>query len=290
MSSEHCELGASLKNISKTNCLPLGRTNMIVVDPTGEFSFTNRGAMKDITNWNNAIKAKLLFVFPLIETEESADVDPVFEELANSRPKVTERKKATNWQSLLPACMHANLRSFDNRKVRIFEITESNYVKSVNQADGKQKGQQGILTVDLQTLADSSNTAKTPYSFRYIGTEYDQNPSDALLDFAHEDLNGVIDVSLTEILTSTSSLINIQVKKLCSGQSVTNLILADFVVVDSLGASVTVTSATYVPSKDAYELASSAAFSNGDVVSLNGVIDQTTIFYEAPVSEVISTI
>jgi len=289
MSNEHCVLSGTLGNVSNSSCQPLGRTNRILVDPTGTFSFATQNDIT-VANIKTAICNKELYAFPLIETEESADVEPVFEELANSRPKVTERKRTTNWTSLVPACIHKNMRSFDNRKVRIFEITESNFVKSVDQSDGSQKGQAGLLTVDLQTLADSSVSAKSPYSFRYIGTEYDQNPADTQLDGPHEDIQGIVDVTIEEILTSTTSLLNVQVKKICNGESVTNLVLADFEVLDAGGSPVTVTSATFVPANDAYELASAAAFANGDTVGLDGVIDQPEICLESPETDTISTI
>jgi len=281
MSTETCSFG-DVGNVPNTSCSALLRTGRFAATLT-DYKFSSQAAMKDKAVWDAAIEAKDLFVFPVIQTEESANTEAEFVEGATITLKTKPTIKRTNFQVWTPECIQGRLESWDQRAVKIFEITESNQYKGIIESDGKVSGQKGILSVDIQTTAVGSENAFTTVGFRYSDPKaFSNNPATGVLDFSYLDLQGIVDVTMTEILTSTSSLLNIQVKKVCNNESVTNLVLADFEVVDSLGAAVVVTTVTYNATNDAYELASAAAFANGDVVGLDGVVAQPDIMLESP--------
>ena len=279
MALDNCS-AATLKNVSEGSCLALGRLSKAVFS-TLDFSFADADAIRLKANWDAGIASKDLFVFPTAFLLESQDVDPVFQDGLNSRLKVDERKKITQFSVAQSVCVHKNMRSFDQRIMRVFEITEDGFVKGVLQSDGTIKGQQVTISVDAMTTASATEASLTNVSMFFSDiNEYEQSPLNGKLAFNKTSLRGIVDLTLAEFTTGeTSSLIKISVTNDCTGDNITTLVNGNLVVTNA-GVPVAVTGTTYNATDNVYELASSAAFANGDLVSLNGVVSQPDVQFE----------
>jgi hypothetical protein len=280
-SVQHCVKDA-VKNIFKSGCSPLGRTEVLAWSNTG-FQFASQEAMKDLAVWNTAILNKDLYILSKPFGIEAADVAAVFVEGLSETIKVEGTKKRIDYTFKLPECINANLITWDQQNVTLFEITAADQYKGVINADGTVKGQDVSLSVDTMTTATGTENALSRVKVSYANArEFESNPATGILDFSSSVLQGVVDVNLTEFATSeTSSLIKVRVTKECNGESVINLALGDLIVEDATGAAVVVSGSTYNAVDDVYELASAAAFANTDTVRTNGVLDQTTVFLES---------
>lgn len=288
MAFDNCSL-ASLKNVSPSDCPPLLATRKLIFT-TADFSFADIDAAKLSANFTTGICNKQIFPFPLVQSAESANEDAVFEILETKSIQVTPAKKQTQFTFVESLCVHADMRSFNGRQFRLFEVTEGDFVTGIKNSDGSIKGQLVQVFVDILGTSTFSEVGKTLVDIRYNEVDnFEQNAVVFKLDTPFSNVNGIVDVELAEEGTSLATQLNISVIDFCSGESVDSLVDGDLVVKNGAGVVQVLTSTTYNATEGYYELVGTG-FANGFTVEVNGVIAQPDAKFEGKNIVTIATI
>lgn len=278
MAFDNCSL-SSLKNVSPSDCPPLLATRKLILTTT-DFTFADEDAAKLSANFTTGICNKEIFPFPLVQNAEAQNEEAVFEILETKSIQVTPAKKQTQFTFVESLCVHADMRSFNGRQMRLFEVTEGDFVTGIKNADGSIKGQLVQVFVDILGTSTFAEVGKTLVTVRYNEVDnFEQNAVVFKLDTPFSNINGIIDVELAEEAGSLATLLNISVKDFCSGESVDSLVDGDLVVKDGAGVVQVLTSTTYDPVNEFYAIVG-AGFANGFTVEINGVIAQPDAKFE----------
>jgi len=124
------------------------------------------------------------------------------------------------------------------------------------------------LNVEKLKFNDGKVSTKTPiYVVLSDNKELDVNGAIIGASAFVNDLFSIVDVDVTQVGSATTSLIKVTVKATCDGTSIDGLVAADFTVKSSSGTSRTISGVTQA-SDGVYSIASSAAFTVGDIVDL----------------------
>ena len=184
-----------------------------------------------------------------------------------------EAIKGSSYNMLLDARGYAALKSYDGSEyTRVFRILEDGIIECEAQDDGTIKGlplSSLIVGQLLDTDLSKPQNVTMELKFKDHITSYIQ-PA-----FAIEDYEGIYDVSLA-VDSSTATEIIATATSIDSNMSVGSFIITDW----NLTGAGTLTSVSYSSVTEKYTFVSVGVIT-GDVLSLNGVVLQTGISYEA---------
>lgn len=273
-----------VKNIGgKLQCLEQPVKTFALAKET--FSFATVAASKTEVAWRTAIENKDVVIFPYVEAITPNNTEAV---IKNGRYRDYELKAAvggSTYRMDLAICTHAAVKSYENSEyTRIFRISAGDEYTADVQSDGKVKGE--ALSNFLVGFRNEATDDDVP--FTDIGLKYRKEAHDILVaDFDLSEIEGVHDADLIQQGTATSSSVKFKALSGCTGSLITNLAMADFKVTEADGTPIVF---TLVPADSAgvYEITSATLFSDGDLVSTDGVRDLTDIFYESPEPLVVS--
>lgn len=247
------------------------------------FQFASVEDFKNKLSWRNAIKSKgIVPLFPVYELADASTEDKKFE--SGSFSKITEKgvEKIT-FECFLSIPAYEALKSYEGSGTynEMFEFNEGTDYSGVFASDGvKVKGRKITSFEVTRIRATKDKVAHVKGSITFADKDEIINAVIVKSDLEKTDLNGIFDVQLKQV-TATATAIEFKASSGCAGGcSINNLAGADIVVRDASGALKTV---TFVPAdaNGVYKL-TGTGFTTGCSVSLNGVVDKTTILYESP--------
>jgi hypothetical protein len=265
-----CVIDKKNLGISKCNALPALMKGMITTP--ANFSITTTNALVK-ANWQNALLAtesSRIYLWPKFRMFENASEDAVYEETDLSSQKVRDgryRFKVSVQESL---CLHkAMFTHSGNASQKVFFIdTENQIIGTLNAAGNFCGFDIELLNVEKLKFNDGKVSTKTPiYVVLSDNKELDVNGAIIGASAFVNDLFSIVDVDIVQTGSATTSLIKVTVKATCDGTSIDGLVAADFTVKSSSGTSRTISGVTQA-SDGVYSIASSAAFTVGDIVDL----------------------
>lgn len=254
------------------------------------FRFANQADFENVSVWKTAIKNKDIVPLYSAYSVTPANVDAKNFENGNFSIQTAKAIKKTTFESYLSFCSHSALKSYANSEyTQLFELTESGAIIGVNTADGKIKGQDITLAVDIRTIqvSDKVPTSKVTLTYRdYEELEDNANVFIPTWD-ASESLQGIFDVYLVQT-SANSTTIKFTASSGCAGGgSLVNSLVAGNLVLKNVAGVVQTVTFGGVDSNGVYTL-TGTGFANGFTLSLNGVVEQTTIMYESPESMIVA--
>ena len=249
---------------------------------TTEQEFETVAAAKTLSQWKTQIASK--DIIPLFEIEELAvaDTEDTFFEGREKRYKTATGKKIRTFNCFLGLCSHNALKSYNGKKMRIYEFTDAQEIKGTTPDGTKVRGQLVTIEVGKRVDAMPDKPAYTPVTLTYADyNEFEDSGVILKPTWSQIEIQGIFDVTLT-LVSATASSIKFTADTGCAGgdNKVTSFENADITVKTALGAAVT-HSFVAADANGVYELTSSAAFANGNVIDLNGVVQQTEATYES---------
>lgn len=245
---------------------------------TNDQEFASVASAKTLADWKTDINAKKLI--PLYEIEELAigDTEDTYFE-GNSKYKTKNGKKIRNFNCFIGLCSHNALKSYNGKKLRVYEHTDAQEIKGTTPDGTKVKGQLVTITVGKRIDAMPDKPAHTPVTFEYADyNEFEDSGVILKPTWSHIELNGIFDVTLALVSASATS-IKFTVDAGCAGDVVSSLETANITLKTALGVTVT-HSFVAADANGVYEL-TGTGFVNGLVVDLNGVVAQTEASYES---------
>lgn len=257
---------------------------------TDEQEFATATAAKTLATWKTARDSKE--IIPLFEIEELAvaDTEDTFFEGREKRYKTANGKKIRTFNCFIGVCSHRALKSYSGKKMRIYEFTDKQEVLGTTPDGVKVRGQLVTIEVGKRVSAMPDKPAYTPVTLTYADyNEFEDSPVVLKPSWSQIELNGIMDVNLKIVGTPTASSIKFTVDAGCAGDVVTSLESANITVKTALGAPVT-HSFVAPDANGVYEITSTAAFANGNVIDLNGIVSKTEDSYESEAPLVVAGI
>jgi hypothetical protein len=254
---------------------------------TNDQEFATVASAKTLADWKTDINAKKLI--PLYEIEELAvgDTEDTFFE-GNSKYKTKNGKKIRTFNCFIGLCSHNALKSYNGKKLRVYEHTDAQEIKGTTPDGTKVKGQLVTITVGKRIDAMPDKPAHTPVTLEYADyNEFEDSGVILKPTWSQIELNGIFDVTLALVSASATS-IKFTVDAGCAGDVVSSLETANITLKTALGVAVT-HSFVAADANGVYEL-TGTGFVNGLVVDLNGVVAQTEASYESTAALTVSGI
>jgi hypothetical protein len=254
---------------------------------TNDQEFASVASAKTLADWKTDINAKKLI--PLYEIEELAvaDTEDTFFE-GNSKYKTKNGKKIRTFNCFIGLCSHNALKSYNGKKLRVYEHTDAQEIKGTTPDGTKVKGQLVTITVGKRIDAMPDKPAHTPVTLEYADyNEFEDSGVILKPTWSQIELNGIFDVTLALVSASATS-IKFTVDAGCAGDVVSSLETANITLKTALGVAVT-HSFVAADANGVYEL-TGTGFVNGLVVDLNGVVAQTEASYESTAALTVSGI
>jgi hypothetical protein len=188
-----------------------------------------------------------------------------------------------HYQNLSP-CFRRKLAAFNDQDWRVYWVTEFGYIRGKSTDGIKFEPFKLFYNVENDMPAVGDEPRLTP--IRIFNKDVSEwNEYGAVIKptaFDARELAGLLDVMVT-VFTSAASLIVVDVQAACSDTAIAGLVVADFVVYDSILASKAITSATEsttIPGR--YSLAMTAPLGAATyTVNLKTPANMTTLGYES---------
>lgn len=246
---------------------------------TDEQEFPTAAAAKTLATWK--ADRDLKKIIPLFEIEELAiaDTEDTFFEGREKRYKTANGKKIRTFNCFVGVCSHRALKSYNGKKMRVYEFTDAQEILGTTSDGVKVKGQLVTIEVGKRVSAMPDKPAHTPVTLTYADyNEFENAPVVLKPTWSQIELNGIMDVKLTQVSASSTS-IKFTVDAGCAGDVVTSLEDTDVTLVDASGNAV---SHTFVEADNngVYEL-TGTGFVSGLVVNLDGVVVKVEDSYES---------
>lgn len=262
---------------AKEQCLEGVTVRHALADDAQEFdTFT---LFKTLTAWIAAIAAKL--IIPLYEIEElaNADTEDTYFE-GNSRYLTATGKKIRTFNCFLRFCSHYALKSYNGKRMRIYEFTDKQEIMGISVDGEKVKGQLVDVQVGKRVGATKEKPAYTPVTLTYVDyNELEDNATVVKPTWSPlVELPGIFDVEIEQV-SATATQIEFTVDAGCAGDAVVSLADADVILETAAGVAVD-HSFVAADANGVYTL-TGTGFVTGHKVKLNGVVQQTEATYEA---------
>jgi len=256
------------------------------------FRFASLEAMKDVTVWKTAIQNK--DIVPLYNAYEvaPANIEAKKFESGNFSYETAKAIKKTTFECFLGFCSHRALKTYANSEyTQVFELTDTGVILGVNTSDGKIKGQDVTIAVDIRTIQVSGKVPFTKVTLTYRDYEELEDGAVGIKPVwdTETQLQGIFDLNLEQVAANPTT-IRFKASSGCSGagELVTSLVAANIVVKNAVGA---IQAVSFVAADaDGIYTITGTGFATGFTVSLNGVVVQTTIMYESPEPLIISVV
>jgi hypothetical protein len=251
-----------------------------------EQEFATVEAAKTLANWKADIASK--DIIPLYEIEELAvaDTEDTFFEGREKRYKTASGKKIRTFNCFLGLCSHNALKSYNGKKMRIYEFTDAQEIKAISPDGSKVKGQLVTIEVGKRVDAMPDKPAHTPVTLTYADfNEFENDGAILKPTWSQIELNGIFDVEIS-IVSASATSVKFTVDAGCAGDIVTSLENADLTFKKPDGTPVT-HSFVAADANGVYEF-TGTGFATGDLVGLNGVVSQPEADYEAIAAKAIT--
>jgi len=245
---------------------------------TDEQEFATTTAAKTLATWKADIALKK--IIPLYEIEELAvgDTEDTYFE-GNSKYRTSIGKKIRTFNCFLGLCSHNALKSYNGKKMRIYEFTDAQEIKGTTPDGTKVRGQLVTIEVGKRVDALKDKSAYTPVTLTYADfNEFEDSGVILKPTWSQIELNGIFDVDI-KIVSASSTSVKFTVDAGCAGDVVTSLEYADFTFIKANGTPVT--HSFVAPDADGVYEFTGTGFATGDKVGLNGIVTQTEAIYES---------
>lgn len=273
-----CAEDAQGKNTGAVNQCLEAITVRHVLAPIGQ-KFDSRTLAKSLSEWKDQIAAKDLI--PLYDAENMTigDTEPTYEETRKQKLKITDGKKVRSFEYKLGFCSHAALTSYDGKKMQVYEITEDNELLAVSKDGIAVTGQTVVVEVGMRksTLADKKAFTMVTLSYTDF-RELEQDGQLLSLPFGESDILGIFDATIEQVSASATE-VKFKVLAGCEGTPVKSLLDTDFTYKTSVGVDV-VHTFVEADANGVYTF-TGTGFVTGNVIDLNGVVQQTEATYES---------
>lgn len=269
-------------------CIDMALIKGHIITP-GDFEFTNVTTALTQAGWSTAIQANWadrIVPFPPVKMVEDVAEETIYEDLATGVEFVREGKRAYRLTHSGTLEFTKKARSFNGSGDRIFFIdTEGRVIGTSDDGVNFRGFSLDLLHVEKMKLNDGSVGAKTNvYVVFEDGNELDDRGLSIKPSWNPLRLKSLIDITLTESGTSTTSLITVKVdtthsNQVQGGNPVYGLLITDFKVLSAAGVS---QSFTFEDNEDGtYALAFTIPLTAGTYsVSMVNAWDMTSLGYE----------
>ncbi|GIZ08375.1 hypothetical protein [Flavobacterium sp. UMI-01] len=246
---------------------------------TDEQEFATVASFKTLADWKTDRDLKKIIPLYAIEELATADTEDTYFE-GNSRYLTKTGKKIRTFNCMLGLCSHNALKSYNGKKMRVYEFTDAQEIKGVSVDDVKVRGQLVTITVGKRIDALADKPAYTPVTLQYEDyNEFEDNGVIVKPTWSNIELDGIFDVSI-ELVSATSTQIKFTVNGGCAGDDfITSLEEGDVTLKDAGGSAVT-HSFVAADANGVYTL-TGTGFANGLLIDLDGVVSQTEASYES---------
>jgi len=263
---------------AKEQCLEGVVIRHALAPDTQEFETVT--AAKTLATWKTQVAAKQ--IIPLYEIEELAvaDTEDTFFEGREKRYKTANGKKIRTFNCFLGLCSHNALKSYNGKKMRIYEFTDSQEIKGTTPDGTKVRGQLVTIEVGKRVDAMPDKPAFTPVTLTYADyNEFEDSGVILKPTWSQIEVQGIFDVDLTLVSASATSL-KFTVSAGCSGDDkISSFTSEDITLKTALGVDVT-HSFVAADGNGVYEL-TGTGFVNTLVIDLNGIVSQPEAIYES---------
>lgn len=246
---------------------------------TLEQEFDTVTAAKTLATWNTQIAEKKIIPSYQIEELEVSDTEDTYFE-GNSRYLTKTGEKIRTFKCFLDLHSHNAIKSYNDKKMRVYEFTDNNEIKAISLDGVKIKGQSVTVRVGKRVDPMADKPAYTPITLIY-GDHNELEDNGAVLEptwSPSTDINGILNVALTLVSASSTSL-KFKATVVAGGDNVTSLETADVTLKTALGVAIT-HSFVSADANGVYEL-TGTGFANTNKIDLNGVVQQTEATYES---------
>jgi len=225
-----CSQEQDLGNVGKLDCeKPLGIPHYILLTlPT--FSIADVAGLT-LSALQTAIQNKEVFFFPKVIDQANSDEDDVTYTGNTDGDEIPIRdgKIINDFDFEAQAGLHANIRTFNGRRMRVVKIGENNTWQSTTPVDTKIEGMDADIRVNKMTPGDGSTPRFTRMRVEELDpSQWNDHPAVVALDFEITDLKGLRDTKMEVIGTPSATEIVVDVKSKYDNTLVRGLELADF--------------------------------------------------------------
>ena len=203
------------------------------------FEIATETAAKLEATWQDAIDAEEIFPFKNFLEVENSNEENVREEFSTGAVAfVRQGKYRETGKVNMAVCEMIQHLAFNNKKGRVFLVTSNGYILGYSPDGTKLKGY-SLDTLEVSNMSGSDGSAQRKVSTYYSLSTPSQQGEDIVAfkptAFDALDLEGLINVDITEDDEATTSLVTFTVLTSCDGEGVTGLVEADFLFLDAAG-------------------------------------------------------
>lgn len=240
--------------------------------------FATQTSAKTLADWK--ADRDLKKIIPLFEIEELTDADTADKTFEGREKTYTTAygKKVRKFNCYVGVASHSALKSYNGKKMRIYEFTDKQEILGTTPDNVIVKGQLVTVKIDKRKSPMPDKPGYTPVEITYADyTEFEDKAVILRPTWSHIELNGIFDVNITQDSASTTS-VKFKVSDL-NGNKVTSLANADLVFLKPDG---TAQAHSFVAA-DAdgiYEF-TGTGFVTASTIKTNGVVAQTEASYES---------
>jgi hypothetical protein len=252
MSYNVLSCGTNTANTGRGQCVdPFAVAHKIILVPQGTEIDTEANAKLQAT-WITLInesKNERGYVLPRIFRIEPAQDDPIYEAGAKGMQEFVREGKKTVKYSLenIPLCEHKKLRTLNNQRWAMFVITDNGSIRGKS-IDGTKflPVPLNLFRVENRKESDGEAMERTMVMIEW------QNPNDwddygvyvTPTAFDPRELNGILDVTIGAASAISVAGFTFSVAGACDSVAIEGLVAGDFTLLDSTGATVSITSVT----------------------------------------------
>lgn len=248
-----------------------------------DFEFATQSSAEDWDDWQTAINEKNIYPFKSVISVENATEEDVMEELPTGVSLfVREGKFRESGYVNMALCEMIAHRSFNGKKGRLAFATSNGYIVLYSPDTIKAKGfSYDNLRIGLQGPTDGSTQRKTKM---YCSLSDPNEMGDYIVAIKPTwnplDLEGVVDVDLALVGSTTASLVKFTVKRTCDNEAVLGLVAGDFDFLVTAGSAQTAVPGFAENGVGEYQYSASATIAAG-TLKLKSPSLQTTGGYES---------
>ena len=220
-----CEETTTITGWSPNCSTGLGVVQRIVFTDS-DFEFETEAKADDETQWGEDIVDKNIYPLPdILEIDDNSEAAGTYTSDINGRIIIVKAAKASYlYRFEYEPGLHARLRTFNGKSVRVIEIDTNNNVIGTTPDGVIFKGLDAYIYVGEKVAATSSTPAFTPVTVSYLSTtERDDKPAVFNVDWNILGLNGVQPVTLTVVGTPIATEIVVDVAGTDDGVAISGI-------------------------------------------------------------------
>jgi len=254
------------KNLGVVRCnkFPSMPKGMITTPPG--FSLTPTEAA-DVAVWQTKLlltPGTRIYLWPEFDKVEDVSTEAAYDESVLSDLVADQGKY--KWRVMISQnlCLHKAMFTHSGKGDRVFIWDRKNFLIGTEMTSGNIRGfKMSLLNTEKLKIGDGSVASYTPvYLVLKDHLELDKNGIMIDGDLVNE-LNAIVDVTLTKVGTESASTIVVDVALSCDDSPLSGLVAADFLLLTAAGAAQTKTAAESATVPGRYTLTASTSFVDG---------------------------